>query len=48
MTSFDWRCRPVFLRNDNLEAGVTLCGRIYWLIGEDDCRAWRDDSSRLP
>src|SRR6266496_79417 len=36
----------VFLRDKNLKACVTLRGRIYRLVGEDDCGAWRDDSSR--
>lgn len=40
--------RLVFLCDKNLEAGVTLRGRIYRLVGEEDCCAWRDDSSRLP
>ena len=35
----------VFLRDKDLEAGVTLRGRIYRLVREDDGCSWRDDSS---
>jgi hypothetical protein len=36
---FDCSGGFVFLRDDNLETGITLCRRIHRLVGKDNCRA---------
>jgi hypothetical protein len=37
----------IFLRDEDLEARRTLRRGIHRLIGEDDCRAWRDNFLRI-